>query len=97
MRAASRLKGLARHELPRTKGERTGQRRATIAAMDRPARPCSFEPVKDSPDVALQQERVRGCRCDLCVEARSFVAVGVEHSLRVEVTDRIAALMWRAT
>jgi hypothetical protein len=59
-------------------------------------RPCCFEPFKDSPDGKARQERARRCRCNPCVEARSFVALRVTHSVRPEITARIAALLWRA-
>ena len=59
-------------------------------------RPCCFEPIKDSPDSKARRERAAVCRCNPCVEARSFVALRVTHSVRPEITARIAALLWRA-
>lgn len=63
--------------------------------MQRLPRPCALEGVDES-NPAERQARVRACRCDMCVEARSFVAVNVTHSTRPEITDRICALMWRS-
>lgn len=64
---------------------------ATIASM---SRPCGFEGVAVT-DREGRRARARSCRCDLCVEARSFAVLGLANSGDAAIDERIGALMWR--